>query len=82
MPNRQGAEKGNPLLAVDEARERIIGGLAPMTSESLPLSDTMGRVLASDVSARLSLPPAAVSAMDGYAVRSGDCPAILSLIHI
>ncbi len=76
MPNRQGAEKGNPLLAVDEARERIIGGLAPMTSESLPLSDTMGRVLASDVSARLSLPPAAVSAMDGYAVRSGDCPTI------
>ena len=76
MPNRQGAGKGNPLLAVDEARERIIAGLAPMTSESLPLSDTMGRVLASDVSARLSLPPAAVSAMDGYAVRSGDCPAI------
>ena len=76
MPNRQGAEKGNPLLAVDEARERIIGGLAPMTSESLPLSDTMGRVLASDVSARLSLPPAAVSAMDGYAVRGGDCSAV------
>ncbi|MED5313758.1 MAG: gephyrin-like molybdotransferase Glp [Pseudomonadota bacterium] len=76
MPNRQGAEKGNPLLAVDEARERIIDGLAPMMSESLPLSDTMGRVLASDVSARLSLPPAAVSAMDGYAVRSGDCPTI------
>ena len=76
MPNRQGAGKGNPLLAVDEARERIIAGLAPMTSESLPLSDTMGRVLASDVSARLSLPPAAVSAMDGYAVRGGDCSAV------
>ena len=76
MPNRQGAGKGNPLLAVDEARERIIAALAPMTSESLPLSDTMGRVLASDVSARLSLPPAAVSAMDGYAVRGGDCSAV------
>ena len=76
MPNRQGAGTGTPLLAVDEARERIIAGLAPMTSESLPLSDTMGRVLASDVSARLSLPPAAVSAMDGYAVRGGDCSAV------
>ncbi|MEC7496131.1 MAG: gephyrin-like molybdotransferase Glp [Pseudomonadota bacterium] len=81
MPNRQGAGKGNPLLAVDEARERIIAALAPMTSESLPLSDTMGRVLASDVSARLSLPPAAVSAMDGYAVRSGDCPAIGTILQ-
>ena len=76
MPNRQGAGTGTPLLAVDEARERIIEGLAPMTSEILPLSDTMGRVLASDVSARLSLPPAAVSAMDGYAVRGGDCSAV------
>ena len=76
MPNRPGAGTGTPLLAVDEARERIIDGLAPMTSESLPLSDTMGRVLASDVSARLSLPPAAVSAMDGYAVRGGDCAAV------
>jgi len=76
MPNRQDAGGPQPLLAVDEARRRVIDGLAPTTSESLPLSDAMGRVLASDVSARLSLPPAAVSAMDGYAVRSGDCSAV------
>ena len=76
MPTRQDAAKAQPLLAVDEARRRVIDGLAPTTSESLPLSDAMGRVLASDVSARLSLPPAAVSAMDGYAVRSDDCAAV------
>ena len=76
MPNRQGGGEATPLLAVDEARKRIIAGLAPTASESLPLSDSMGRVLATDVSARLSLPPAAVSAMDGYAVRGDDCTAV------
>ena len=76
MPNRRGAGEATPLLAVDEARRRIIDGLAPTATESLPLSQAMGRIPATDVSARLSLPPAAVSAMDGYAVRGADCTAV------
>ena len=38
----------------------------------MPLSAAAGRVLAQDVPARLTQPPLAVSAMDGYAVRAAD----------
>ena len=86
MPNKPGADKPGadkpgagkttPLLPVDEARRRVTAGLAPTASETVALSDAMGRILASDISARLSLPPAAVSAMDGYAVRAEDCGAV------
>ena len=79
MPNRAGPGKGGgkqDLLPVDEARERILAGLSPGQAESCHLSDSMGRVLASDVAARLSLPVEAVSAMDGYAARAADCGAV------
>jgi molybdopterin molybdotransferase len=36
------------------------------------LDDGLGRVLAGDLAARREQPPAAVSAMDGYAVRAAD----------
>jgi molybdopterin molybdotransferase len=64
-----------PLLPVAEALARILQDLAPSETESCDLRDVRGRVLATDIAARLSLPPAAVSAMDGYAVRAADCPA-------
>jgi len=38
----------------------------------VPLAEAWGRVLAVDVRARLTQPPADVSAMDGYAVIAGD----------
>ena len=79
MPNRAGPGKGGgkqDLLRVDEARERILAGLSPGQAETCHLSDSMGRVLASDVAARLSLPVEAVSAMDGYAARAADCGAV------
>lgn len=62
-----------PLLPVAEALSRILKGLTPSESEICALQDVSGRVLATDIAARLSLPPAAMSAMDGYAVRAADC---------
>lgn len=56
------------LLAEHGARRR------PGT-ETAPLSRAQGRRLAEPVRARLSQPPAAVSAMDGYAVRHADAAA-------
>jgi molybdopterin molybdotransferase len=67
--------QSQPLLPVDEARARILDGLAPGEAERCALADAMGRVLACDVASRLSLPPEAVSAMDGYAARAADCQA-------
>ncbi|GAT88575.1 molybdenum cofactor biosynthesis protein MoaA [Paenarthrobacter nicotinovorans] len=43
-------------------------------TQRLPLMDALGRVLAVDLHAPLSLPPFANSQMDGFAVRSADIP--------
>jgi len=60
------------LLSLDEARAHILEDVLPLRSESVPLAEALGRVLAEDVSALLTLPPWDNSAMDGYAVRSED----------
>ncbi|MDB5878668.1 MAG: molybdopterin molybdenumtransferase MoeA [Variovorax sp.] len=62
------------LLPLDEA---IASLLAKATStlgvESVSTFDADGRVLAEDVVSALTVPPRDNSAMDGYAVRAGDC---------
>lgn len=71
------------MLTVDEALARITGAFRTLPSEQVALPDGLGRVLAEDVAARLTQPPAAVSAMDGYAVRAvdvADAPTELELI--
>jgi molybdopterin molybdotransferase len=60
------------LLSVVDAQACILAPLQPMPAESVPLARAHGRVCAEDVKARLSHPPAPVSAMDGYACRSAD----------
>lgn len=60
------------LLPVDTARTRILDGLTPTAAETVSLSEGAGRVLARGLTARLTQPPADVSAMDGYAVRAAD----------
>ncbi len=60
------------MIPVAEARQRIVAAFAPLPSEIVSLDSALGRVLAEDVAARLTQPPAAVSAMDGYAVRAAD----------
>ncbi|MBO1074386.1 molybdopterin molybdotransferase MoeA [Roseomonas marmotae] len=60
------------MLSVEEALNRILGALQPVGAETVALSEGWGRVLASPVLARLTQPPADVSAMDGYAVRAAD----------
>ena len=63
------------LLSVADARARILAGLRPAGIEIVPLADAAGRVLAAPVIARLTQPPADVSAMDGYALRAADAAA-------
>ena len=60
------------MLPVEDARKRILEGFAPLGAEQISVADALGRVLAEDVIARVTKPPMAVSAMDGYAVRAGD----------
>ena len=60
------------LMPVAEALQRVLADAAPLPTQSIPLSDALGYVLAEDLVARRTQPPAAMSAMDGYAVRGAD----------
>ncbi|WP_421998505.1 gephyrin-like molybdotransferase Glp [Reyranella sp.] len=64
-----------PLLSVRDAHARVIAAFEALPSETVPVSEAAGRVLAHAPAARLTQPPADLSAMDGYAVRAEDVPA-------
>ncbi len=61
-----------PLMPVEAALQRLLAVLQPVGVEEIPLRAGLGRVLAEDIVARLTQPPAALSAMDGWAVRHAD----------
>jgi molybdopterin molybdotransferase len=61
------------LLSVIDARTRVLAGIGPLgPAEQVSLREALGRTLAADVPALRLQPPAALSAMDGYAVRAAD----------
>ena len=60
------------MIPVAEALARVLAPLSPLAAEQVGLAEAHGRVLAADLTARVTQPPAAVSAMDGYAVRAAD----------
>ncbi|MDA0663157.1 MAG: molybdopterin molybdotransferase MoeA [Proteobacteria bacterium] len=70
------------MLAVAEARQRILSAFTPLPPEQVSLSDALGRVLAEDVASRRTQPPMAVSAMDGYAVRAADTEIIPATLEV
>ena len=63
------------MLSVREAHARVIAAFSALPAETVSIADAAGRVLASAPKARLTQPPADLSAMDGYAVRAEDVPA-------
>ena len=71
------------LLQVSEALARVLANENPLPIENAPLAEAHGRVLAADLAALRTQPPANLSAMDGYAVRGADvaqAPAWLKLV--
>ena len=70
------------MITPDEALKRIFKNIHPLQEIPLPLKESLGFSLAEDVFADRDMPPSDRSAMDGYAVRSGDlahCPCTLRL---
>ena len=75
MPNRPDkvrSDKKPSLLPVDQALAAILALLPQTMVVTKPLDKALGFTLAEDLVAVLTLPPQAVSAMDGYAVRAAD----------
>lgn len=60
------------MLSVEEALDKILNELDPLEEESVPILESLGQVLAEDIKSDINVPPLDNSAMDGYAVRSGD----------
>lgn len=77
------------MLTVATAIEKLVAEAQPVAMdrrraglESVPVASALGRVLAADITATMDVPPAANSAMDGYAYCAADAVAnkfILSL---
>ncbi|ALK30962.1 molybdopterin molybdotransferase MoeA [Burkholderia plantarii] len=62
-----------PMLSTAEALAALLGAAVPLAdTEIVPTLEALGRVLAADVVSPLDVPPMAISAMDGYAVRVAD----------
>lgn len=59
-------------LSAAEAARAILAEVAPLPARSALLSEALGQVLARKVISPLDIPPWDNSAMDGYALRSGD----------
>ena len=69
------------ILSLREAQALILGRARPLAAETLSLAEAAGRFLAEPARALVDLPPFRNSAMDGYALRAGDTPGKLPVVH-
>src|SRR3954451_10810684 len=65
------------ILSLADAQALVLARATPLPAEAVMLDDALGRVLAEPAKAVVDLPPFRSSAMDGYALRSGDTPGTL-----
>ncbi len=60
------------MISVEEALDKILGNVAVLDEEEVPILDSLGQVLAEDISSSIRVPPLDNAAMDGYAIRAED----------
>jgi molybdopterin molybdotransferase len=70
------------LMPVTEALSAVLAGAEPLSEEMVALDAAHHRVLARDVAALRTQPPQAMSAMDGYAVRSADASDVATRLKV
>lgn len=66
MPNESN------MISLDSARNILQRQSVRTNIEKVPLTEAWNRVLAQDVISKINMPPFDKSAMDGYAINSGD----------
>ena len=64
--------KDRRALTIWEAMEAACTHAPLMEEIEIPIMDSLGYTLAEDVCTRIAQPPFPRSAMDGYAIHSGD----------
>jgi len=60
------------MISVEEALERVLGHVAVLEAQTVPVLEALGQVVAEDIVADFDIPPLDNTAMDGYAVRAAD----------
>ncbi len=70
------------MISVEDARNNILKAIRPVSTETVPLAQASGRLLADDVVARRTQPPADMSAMDGYAVKASDVASVPVTLNV
>ena len=60
------------MISVEQALEKILSYVDTLEAEPSPILGCLGQVLAEDVYSGIDVPPLDNTAMDGYALRSGD----------
>lgn len=73
---------GKSAIGVDEARRLLTAEIRTVGEEIVGLHEALGRVSAAEVTAMVTSPPFAVSAMDGYAVSAADVPAAGTILPL
>ncbi len=78
MADHQTADRGCDttgveLIPYEQALDHLLEHATPLAqSESLVLTECLGRILAQDLTSSINVPPTDNSAMDGYAIRTAD----------
>jgi molybdopterin molybdotransferase len=70
------------LMPVADALSAVLTGAEPLPAEMVALDTAHHRVLSADIAALRTQPPQAMSAMDGYAVRSADAAKVAARLHV
>lgn len=60
-------------IPFEDAQRRIFDHVGPLGAETVSIHEATGRVLAEEIVAPFDMPAVDNSAMDGFAVRSGEC---------
>lgn len=68
------------LMPFESALQQLLGTVSSVRdTETIALEQATGRVLAQDICSAIAVPPAANSAMDGYAVNTASLPPSLCI---
>src|SRR5439155_15229638 len=70
------------MLSVAEAISAVLQATSPFEPRPLPLSETLGLVLAEDIPSTSDLPPFDKSLVDGFAVRLSDVTTELPVLEV
>ena len=71
-----------PLLSLEAARRRVLAQCQPVRARAIPIGEARGCVTSVELRADADVPPFANTAVDGFAVRSGDVTQVPATLHV